>query len=252
MPTLGKTLLLLSMRIALIGYGKMGKIIEEIAISRGHTISGKSNSQNPIESIDFDGIDVAIEFTTPHFAAKHIEFCAKKKTPIVVGTTSWDNQLPFVKDIVIENDGTLLYASNFSLGVNIFFEINRRLAELMAPHREYKVEVSETHHTQKIDSPSGTAASIANDILLENKNISSWIHNENDTPATARGQFGVVSHRIEGVPGTHDVTYSSEIDTLEIKHTAHSRKGFALGAVLAAEWVQNKKGIFTMQDVIKN
>jgi len=202
--------------------------------------------------LDFNNIDVAIEFTTPHFAAKHIEFCASKKTPIVVGTTSWDSQLPFVKDIVIENDATLLYASNFSIGVNLFFELNRKLAELMAPHHDYKVNVFETHHTEKIDAPSGTAASIANDILLENQNITSWIHNENETPRTARGQFGVVSHRIDKVPGTHVVEYASEIDTIEIKHTAHSRKGFALGAVIAAEWVKDKKGIYTMEDVIKN
>jgi len=230
----------------------MGKIIEDIALSRGHTITGKSNSEHSIEELNFDNIDVAIEFTVPHFAAKHIEFCSKKKTPIVVGTTSWDSQLPYVRDIVTENEGTLLYASNFSIGVNIFFELNKRLAELMSTHREYNVEISETHHTQKIDAPSGTATSLANDILVENKNISSWIHNENESPRTVLGQFGVVSHRIEGVPGTHEVSYSSEIDTLEIKHTAHSRQGFALGAVLAAEWVQNKKGIFTMEDVIKN
>ncbi|HIP31618.1 MAG TPA: 4-hydroxy-tetrahydrodipicolinate reductase [Crocinitomicaceae bacterium] len=240
------------MNIALIGYGKMGKIIEEIAISRGHHIVGKSNSQTPIESLDFNNIDVAIEFTTPHFAAKHIEFCALKNTPIVVGTTSWDSQLPFVKDIVIENDATLLYASNFSIGVNLFFELNRKLAELMAPHHDYKVSVSETHHTDKVDSPSGTAASIANDILLENQNITSWVHNENDKPRTARGQFAVISHRKENVPGTHEVEYTSEIDTIEIKHTAHSRQGFALGAVIAAEWVKDKKGIYTMEDVIKN
>lgn len=240
------------MNIALIGYGKMGKIIEEVAISRGHIIVGRSNSENPIESLDFSNIDVAIEFTAPHFAVKHIEFCAKKNTPIVVGTTSWDSQLPYIKDIVLKNNGALLYASNFSIGVNIFFEINRKLAELMAPHREYKVGVSETHHTEKIDAPSGTAASIANDILIENKNITSWIHNENEAPINALGQFGVVSHRKEGVPGTHDVTYTSEIDTIEIKHTAHSRLGFALGAVIAAEWVKKKKGIYTMQDVIKS
>ena len=240
------------MNIALIGYGKMGKIIEEVAISRGHNIVGKSNSENPIENLDFSSIDVAIEFTTPHFAAKHIEYCTKKNTPIIVGTTSWDSQLPYIKDIVIENNGTLLYASNFSVGVNIFFEMNRKLADLMAPHREYKVSVSETHHVEKIDAPSGTAASLANDILLENQNITSWIHNKNESPKTALGQFGVVSHRKDGIPGTHDVTYTSEIDTIEIKHTAHSRQGFALGAVIAAEWVREKKGIYTMQDVIKS
>lgn len=240
------------MNIALIGYGKMGKAIEEIALSRGHQIVARSNRKNPIENIDFTKVDVAIEFSTPHFAVQHIEYCTKMKTPVVVGTTSWDGQLPYIKDLVIEKEGTLLYSSNFSLGVNIFFELNKKLAELMAPHREYDLRIDETHHLQKLDAPSGTAQSLANDILSMNENLNSWIHQENSLPTTAKSQFGVISHRKEGVPGTHNVQYSSEIDTIEITHTAHSRKGFALGAIVAAEWVQNKKGIFTMKDVIKN
>jgi len=240
------------MNIALIGYGKMGKTIEEIALSRGHQIVARANSQHSIQEIDFSKIDVAIEFTTPHFAVQHIEYCTKMKTPIVVGTTSWDGQLPYIKDLVIEEEGTLLYSSNFSIGVNIFFELNKKLAELMAPHREYSLRIDETHHLQKLDAPSGTAQSLANDILLENENLNSWVHQENSLPTTAKSQFGVVSHREDGVPGTHKIEYSSEIDTLEITHTAHTRKGFALGAVIAAEWVQHKKGIFTMNDVIKN
>ncbi len=240
------------MNIALIGYGKMGKTIEEIALSRGHQIVARANSQHSIQEIDFSKIDVAIEFTTPHFAVQHIEYCTKMKTPIVVGTTSWDGQLPYIKDLVIEEEGTLLYSSNFSIGVNIFFELNKKLAELMAPHREYSLRIDETHHLQKLDAPSGTAQSLANDILLENENLNSWVHQENSLPTTAKSQFGVVSHREDGVPGTHKIEYSSEIDTLEITHTAHTRKGFALGAVIAAEWVQHKKGIFTMNDVVKN
>ncbi len=240
------------MNIALIGYGKMGKTIEEIALSRGHKIVARANSQHTIEEIDFSNVDVAIEFTTPHLAVRHIEYCTQKKTPIVVGTTSWDGQLPYIKDLVIEEGGTLLYSSNFSIGVNIFFELNKKLAQLMAPHREYSLRIDETHHTQKLDAPSGTAQSLANDILNNNENINSWIHQENTLPKTAKSQFAVVSHRKENIPGTHVVDYSSEIDTIKIKHTAHSRKGFALGAVIASEWVQHKKGIYTMNDVIKN
>ena len=240
------------MNIALIGYGKMGKVIEEIAVSRGHKITAKSTSENPINQLDFSQIDVAIEFSTPVMAVRHIEFCAYKSTPIVVGTTAWDSQLPYVKDMIEEKQGSLVHASNFSVGVNIFFEINRKLAELMSNYSDYKPEVEEIHHTQKLDAPSGTATSLANDILSENKNISSWIHQENTLPVTTQTQMGVVSQRIEGVPGTHEVKYNSEIDSLEIKHTAHNRKGFALGAVLAAEWLLGKKGTYTMQDVIKN
>lgn len=240
------------MNIALIGYGKMGKIIEEIAISRGHKITGKSTSENPISQLDFSNIDIAIEFSTPMMAVRHIEYCAKQKTPIIVGTTAWDKQLPYVKDLIKKEEGSLVYASNFSIGVNIFFQINSKLAELMSNYNNYKPEIEEIHHTQKLDAPSGTATSLANDILSENKNINSWIHNENKSPITTNSQMGVVSKRIEGVPGTHEVRYTSEIDTIEIKHTAHNRKGFALGAVLAAEWLIGKTGTYTMQDVIKN
>ena len=240
------------MNIALIGYGKMGKIIEEIALSRNHTIIGKVNSSNHIEDLDFSKIDVAIEFSIPQLAVKHIEYCVSKNTPVVAGTTAWNDQLAYVKDNVLKANGTLLHASNFSVGVNIFSEINQRLAQLMAPQKNYEVFVEEVHHLQKLDAPSGTATSLADDILLNNESLSSWLHQENTKPITNSNQFGVVSHRKEGVPGTHSITYSSDIDTIEITHTAHSRQGFALGAVLAAEWVYNKKGIFTMKDVIKN
>ena len=239
------------MNIALIGYGKMGKIIEEIAISRGHTIVAKSNSQNPIESINFSNVDVAIEFTAPHFAVNHIKHCISNHTPVIVGTTAWNEELDYVKEIVHQNSGSLLYASNFSIGVNIFFDINRRLAQLMEGKSEYLPSVQEIHHKQKIDAPSGTAVSIANDMLVENEDYSSWIHNENVAPEVQKGQIAVTSFREDGVPGTHIVDYISEIDTIEIKHIAHNRKGFGLGAVIAAEWIVGKKGVFTMQDVIK-
>ncbi|MEJ6617019.1 MAG: 4-hydroxy-tetrahydrodipicolinate reductase [Crocinitomicaceae bacterium] len=239
------------MNIALIGYGKMGKVIEEIAISRGHSIVAKSNSQSPIELIDFSNVDVAIEFTVPHFAVNHIKHCIKNNTPVIVGTTAWNIELDNVKEIVHQKNGSLLYASNFSIGVNIFFDINRRLAQLMEGKTEYKPSVQEIHHKQKVDAPSGTAVSIANDMLAENEDYSSWIHNENTPPGVQNGQVAVTSFREDGVPGTHIVDYTSEIDSIEIKHIAHNRKGFGLGAVIAAEWIVGKKGVFTMQDVIK-
>lgn len=239
------------MKLALIGYGKMGKIIEEIAISRGHTIEGKASSENPIEEMDFSKIDVAIEFTTPSFAVHHIEHCLDNNTPVVVGTTAWNEQLPYVTTLVDQKDGALLYSSNFSIGVNIFFDINKRLAKLMANHSDYTASVEETHHVHKLDAPSGTAVTIANDIMLENDNLEAWKLGEGVKPVTESHQLPVTSHRKPDVPGTHIVTYESSIDTIQLSHTAHSREGFALGAVIAAEFLHGKKGTFTMQDVIK-
>lgn len=241
------------MKIALIGYGKMGKVIEEIAISRGHQIVATSNSQSPVDSIDFAQVDVAIEFTAPNLAVKHIKYCVDQNTPIVVGTTAWNDQLPEVQDYVSKNDGALLHASNFSIGVNIFFDINKRLAALMEPHAaQYAASLEETHHLQKQDAPSGTAITLANDMMFNNNQLSSWIHKEESAPEVNAGQIALTSYRRDGVPGTHQVTYTSEIDTIEIKHTAHNRKGFALGSVIAAEWLLGKKGIYTMQDVINS
>jgi 4-hydroxy-tetrahydrodipicolinate reductase len=239
------------MKIALIGYGKMGKTIEEIAISRGHDIVARATSNHPIDTINFDDVDVAIEFTVPVLAVKHIEYCIDNNTPIVVGTTAWNEHLPAVKEYVTRHNGSLLHASNFSVGVNIFFDINRRLAKLMERYPEYSASIEEIHHTEKLDAPSGTAVSLANDILFENNNLSSWTHKENVSPTVREHQLAVTSKRIAGVPGTHVVSYESDIDKIEIKHTANNRKGFALGAVLAAEWLADKKGVFTMHDVIK-
>lgn len=239
------------MKIALIGYGKMGKTIEKIAVERGHTIVARVSSSNPIERVDLDEADVAIEFTAPQLAVKHIEFCIDHAVPVVVGTTAWNEKLPYVKDYVNRHDGSLLYASNFSIGVNIFFDINRRLAKLMTDHAEYKVSVDEIHHTEKLDAPSGTAVSIANDIMFENNKISSWVHFEDHIGTVKKGQLPVISHREEGVPGTHVINYVSDIDEIQLKHTANNRMGFGLGAVIAAEWLAGKKGIYTMQDVIK-
>lgn len=228
----------------------MGKVIEEIAISRGHEIVARSNSESPIENIDFAKVDVAIEFTAPSLAVKHIYHCIDRKTPIIVGTTAWSDQLEEVTEYVTAKNGSLLHASNFSIGVNIFFDINRRLAKLMEPHVQYAATLEETHHLQKLDAPSGTAITIANDMMQSNNNLSSWVHRENEAPHVNSGQIALTSHRKPDVPGTHVVMYNSEIDSIEIKHTAHNRKGFALGSVIAAEWLLTKKGIYTMNDVI--
>ncbi len=239
------------MDIALIGYGKMGKVIEQIAISRGHQIVAKCNSQSPIEDLDFRKADIAIEFTTPDLAVKHIECCINNNIPIVIGTTAWNDQLPYVKEYVSKHNGALLHASNFSIGVNIFFDINRRLAKLMEPHSSYDDSINETHHLQKLDAPSGTAVTLADDMLVENNNFSSWIHQKNEAPTVDKGQIDLTSYRAKDVPGTHVVQYNSEIDSIELKHTAHNRTGFALGSIIAAEWLIGKRGVYTMRDLIK-
>ncbi len=238
------------MNIALIGYGKMGRVIETIAEDRGHTIVAKVNSEAPIEQVDFSQVDVAIEFTAPALAVKHIHHCVDHQTPVVVGTTAWGAQLEEVTEYVNSNGGSLLHASNFSIGVNIFFEINRRLASLMEAHTNYEASMEETHHLQKLDAPSGTAITLANEMMFENKNLSSWVHKEEETPQVNRGQIALTSFREEGVPGTHKIQYQSDVDSIEIKHTAHNRRGFALGSVVAAEWLFDKEGVFTMKDII--
>ncbi len=239
------------MKIGLVGYGKMGKAIEEIALERGHEILFKSNSVFPLTVKDIDSVDVIIEFTKPDLALSHIQLTLQNKTPIVVGTTGWNEQLSEVEQMVQKFNGSLLYASNFSVGVNLFFELNRKLAQLLSSYSEYKPSIDEIHHTQKVDAPSGTAISLANDIIENNESYYSWVCAEGEEPHTANGQLGVVAHRIPDVPGTHTVAYSSLIDTISITHQAHNRRGFALGAVLSAEWIVNKKGIFTISDMLK-
>ena len=233
------------MNIALLGYGKMGKAIEQIALERGHQIVAKINSQTPLTSIDWSLVDVCIEFTQPHLAAKHIEFCAKKQVPIVVGTTAWLQDLPRAQALIEEQQSALLHASNFSVGVNLFFALNQKLAQLLSNYPEYKVRLSETHHVQKLDAPSGTAVSLLNDILQIQSQYDSW----SLVPNSAT-QIPVTAHRIPDVPGTHEVSYDSEIDTIRIEHIAHNRKGFALGAVLAAEFLKGRKGCYQMSDVL--
>lgn len=230
------------MNIALLGYGRMGKSIEEIAIGRNHQICLKISE--PGDAFDFTGCDVAIDFSVPSAAETNIKKALDAGIPIISGTTGWlDNYDTIVEYCKLKN-GTFLYASNFSLGVNIFFEINKKLSQLMGPLGDYSVTMEEIHHTQKLDAPSGTAISLAEQII-ENTKYKGWVLDESEAD-----QLNIVAKRIEGVPGTHEVVYSSEIDTINIKHTAHSRKGFALGAVVAAEWIKDKKGIFTMKDVL--
>jgi 4-hydroxy-tetrahydrodipicolinate reductase len=237
------------MKIALIGYGKMGKAIEEIAIQRGHEIVlrvGIENLEdNTIENIQ--RADVAIEFTGPEIAFDNISRCLQADTPVVSGSTGWLNRFDEVRELCIKKGGAFLYASNFSVGVNIFFAINKKLAELIAPYSEYSPEIKEIHHTQKKDAPSGTAITLAEHILAKNTSKSRWVNE----PSVHPEDLLIVSERTDPAPGTHVITYRSEIDEIEISHTAHSRKGFALGAVLAAEFLQGKKGVFNMNDVLK-
>lgn len=240
------------MKIGLVGYGKMGKAIEEIALDRGHAVLFKSNSVFPLNEKDIDSVDVIIEFTKPDLAIHHINMVLANNKPIVVGTTGWNNQLQEVEDLVNNKQGSLLYASNFSIGVNLFFELNEKLAKLMSHRNQYVASIDEIHHTQKIDAPSGTAITLANGILENNDTYYSWVCEEGRMPHTTAGQLGVVAHRIPDVPGTHTVSYNSDIDSISITHQAHNRKGFALGAVLAAEWLADKKGIYTIKDMLKD
>ncbi|TDH25572.1 4-hydroxy-tetrahydrodipicolinate reductase [Segetibacter sp. 3557_3] len=236
------------MKIALIGYGKMGKAIEEIALKKGHEIVLKIHIDNTEEFTEaaVAQADVAIEFTSPHSATDNIRKCISAGVPVVSGSTGWLAQWEEVKTFCEERNGTLLYASNYSIGVNLFFEVNSYLASLMAPYPDYEVSMEEIHHTEKKDAPSGTAISLAEQVLQHIKTKKSWIN----TPSSNADELLITSKRIDPAPGTHSIKYSSEIDDIEIIHTAHNRKGFAGGAVLAAEFVLGKKGIFTMKDVL--
>ncbi|MEP7164618.1 MAG: 4-hydroxy-tetrahydrodipicolinate reductase [Ferruginibacter sp.] len=236
------------MNIALIGYGKMGKAIEEIALEKGHAIVLKINSGNKQEltTENLQRSDVAIEFTNPGNAISNIYKCLDAKIPVVCGSTGWLEQWPSVEKYCTEKNGTFLYASNFSIGVNIFFEVNKRLAALMSKQPAYDVMIEEIHHTGKKDAPSGTAISLAEQVIKELPRKSSWINE----PSTINELLVITSKRTDPAPGTHSVKYSSGVDDIEIIHTAHNRKGFAGGAVLAAEFLKEKKGIFFMKDVL--
>ena len=236
------------MKIALIGYGKMGKAIEDIAVSRGHTIVLKVSidnlQDNTIEKIR--EADVAIEFTGPESAFDNIIRCLDAGVPVVSGSTGWLSRLEEIREYCGKHNGTFLYASNFSVGVNIFFEVNKRLAALMAPHPDYNVQITEIHHTEKKDAPSGTAISLAEQILETNKRKKEWVNHISENP----DELEILSERKDPAPGTHTIEYSSAIDTITITHTAHNRRGFATGAVLAAEFISGRKGIFRMSDVL--
>lgn len=236
------------MKIALIGYGKMGHAIEEIALQRGHEIVLKVGIEN-VQDNTIDNIrkaDVAIEFTGPEIAFDNVIKCLEAGVPVVSGSTGWLQRFEEAKTCCNKKEGALLYASNFSVGVNIFFAINKKLAEMMAPHKEYDVMLTEIHHTQKKDAPSGTAITLAESILQSIEQKKKWVNEQSKSPE----ELQIISERIDPAPGTHTITYTSDIDDIEIKHTAHNRKGFATGAVLAAEFLHNKKGIYSMSDVL--
>lgn len=238
------------MYIALIGYGKMGKAIEEVALKRGHTIVCKISSKNPQEFNPkiLQWADVAIEFSTPESAFSNIKQCLEAEVPVISGTTGWLNKKDEIEELCLNKNGSFIYASNFSIGVNIFFEINKMLAKLMNKHELYDVTVQEIHHTTKVDKPSGTALSIAKDIIHELDRKKVWTITKPEQPNTR--DLYIESLRMDPNPGTHIINYTSEIDSIEIKHEAHSRMGFARGAVLAAEWIVDKKGVFSMSDVL--
>ena len=236
------------MKIALLGYGKMGHAIEEIAVKRGHEIVLRINDEN-LDALTKENIkkaDVAIEFTNPQSAVENILFCLNENVGVVCGTTGWLDKLKTVEEKCKELNGSFLYASNFSIGVNIFFELNKKLASLLKPHPAYDVALEEIHHTQKKDAPSGTAITLAEQIIQLSDKKNKWV---NDKTVNEK-ELSIISKRINETPGTHSVKYTSAIDDIEIIHTAHNRKGFAEGAVLAAEYIFNKKGIFSMKEVL--
>lgn len=242
------------MKIAMLGYGKMGKTIETVILDEAANggpqdemalkITADNLGDLTLESLK--GMDAAIDFSTPDTAVDNITLCFKAGVPVVVGTTGWLHRMDEVKKLCEELNGTLFYASNFSVGVNIFFQLNKFLAKMMAERPEYKVLMEEIHHTQKLDSPSGTAITLAQGLIDEIATKTDWVNETSD----ADDVVPIVSKRIEGVPGTHEVSYTSAIDTIEIKHTAHSRRGFAEGAVHAARWVVGRKGYFEMKDML--
>jgi 4-hydroxy-tetrahydrodipicolinate reductase len=231
------------MKIALVGYGKMGKIIHQIALKRGHDVVATLDETPTLEKLN--NPDVVIEFSSPESAFGNIKFCLENKIPVVAGTTGWLEKKPEVEKIALENETGFLYGSNFSLGVNLFFALNEKLAEMMAPFQnDYSCQLEEIHHIHKLDAPSGTAISIAEGIF-KHSDFKSWILDE-----TQGTELGITAIREGEVPGTHSVFYRSEVDEIEIKHTAFNRNGFAVGAVIAAEWLPGKVGNFGMKQVL--
>lgn len=238
------------MKIALIGYGRMGHEIEKIAAERGHSVIFHISSQSTKKTEDVHNVDVAIEFTRPDAAFNNITSLINKGIPVVSGTTGWNDKLAGIEALVKKQKGAFLHSSNFSIGVNIFFEINKKLALLMNQFPDYDVSVEETHHVKKLDAPSGTAVTLVTQILEALERKQTWKLMKDETPGTDN-ILAVKSYREGDVPGTHNVKYISSIDEIEIIHKAHNRIGFARGAVLAAEWLKDKKGFFTMRDFLK-
>lgn len=236
------------MKIALIGYGKMGKAIEEIAVAKGHEIVLKINIENlqDFTQENLQKAQVAIEFTGPHTAFNNVTKCLQWGVPVVCGSTGWLEHWSAIETLCKQQNGSLLYASNFSIGVNLFFQLNNYLATLMNHYANYNVSIEEIHHTQKKDAPSGTAITLAEQILQHVSTKHKWVNE----PTNNTDELAIISKRIDPAPGTHIVKYSSAIDDIEIIHTAHNRTGFAAGAVLAAEYIYNKKGIFSMKEVL--
>ena len=237
------------MRIVLIGYGKMGKEIERIAIDRGHQIVSKIDIENPddLNSLTNKEVDVAIEFSNPVSAFSNIMKCIEKQIPIVCGTTGWLEKKAEVEKATQSFDSTFFYASNYSIGVNLFFKLNKQLAKLMQPHAGYDIYTNEIHHIEKKDSPSGTAITIAEGIMSQYPNKNKWVNNE----IPGADEIAIWSQRESTKPGTHTVKYISKVDQIEVTHEAFSREGFALGAVIAAEWILGKKGVLGMDDMLK-
>ena len=236
------------MRIVLIGYGKMGKEIERIAMDRGHQIVSKIDIENPDDLISLTNkeVDVAIEFSNPISAFSNIMKCIEKQIPIVCGTTGWLEKKAEVEKATQSFDSTFFYASNYSIGVNLFFKLNKQLAKLMQPHAGYDIYTNEIHHVEKKDSPSGTAITIAEGIMSQYSNKKKWVNNE----IPGADEIAIWSQRESNKPGTHTVKYISKVDQIEVTHEAFSREGFALGAVIAAEWILGKKGVLGMDDML--
>ncbi|NHN25320.1 4-hydroxy-tetrahydrodipicolinate reductase [Flavobacterium jejuense] len=230
------------MKIALLGYGKMGKVIEKVALERNHEIVLKKGRNDNYDGLE--NADIAIDFSIPTSAVANISACFERNIPVISGTTGWLEDYDKMVALCGEKNGSFIYGSNFSLGVNVFFELNDYLAKMMANLKQYNVSMEEIHHTQKLDAPSGTAISLANGII-KNTNYAKWTLEK-----ASASEIHIEAKRIENIPGTHSVYYDSEVDQIEIKHTAHTREGFALGSVVAAEWLFGKKGVFTMKDVL--
>ena len=232
------------MNIALFGYGKMGRMLEQIGTERGHKIVAKIDVDTNLEELDYTAIDVAIDFSTPDAAFGNITHCFTKGIPVISGTTGWLAKYEEAVTLCNKNKGAFIYGSNFSLGVNLFFELNKKLAQLMANVQDYKVSMEEIHHIHKIDAPSGTAITLAEGII-ENSSYVNW-----KLVAPTENEIGITAIREGEVPGTHSIAYQSDVDSIEIKHTAHNRNGFALGAIIAAEWLVGKTGVYSMKDVL--